>query len=204
MLAMLMFCHVHYSQTSAKRTAQRAPPNIADMTLQVQALVAEHKLGAAGRKLGMAMQKELVNTPERLAKVKPPASSSWAAIHKGKQKSCSAKQVEKQTAPSLSQPREDISEAAPALSQAAPADSVPEEAAEPAVTPPSESEDEASDAVLVLGLVKEATVHFSIPETVEDSSEVSLQSCWTVTDHHSSGLLLNSDQATSTVRHRRV
>ena len=148
------------------------------MTLQVQALVAEHKLGAAGRKLGMAMQKELVNTPEHLAKVKPPASRSWAAIHKGKQKSRSAKQAEKQTSPTLTQPHEDVSEAAPAISQAAPADTFPEEAAEPVVTPPSESENEASDAVLVSGLVKEATVHFSIPETVEDSSEVSLQSCW--------------------------
>ena len=144
--------------------------------LQVQALVAEHKLGAAGRKLGMAMQKELVNTPEHLAKVKPAVSRNWAATHKGKQKSRSAKQAEKPTSPTLSRPHVNLSEVAAALSQATPADNVPEEATEPAVTSPSESENEASDAVLVPGLVKEATVHFAIPEALEDSSEVSLQS----------------------------
>lgn len=174
------------------------------MTLQVQALVAEHKLGAAGRKMGMAMQKELVNTPEHLAKVKPAASRSWAANHKGKQKSRGAKQTEKQTSPTLSRPHLDLSEAAAALSQAAPPEDVPEEATESAVTSPSESENEASDAVLVSGLVKEATVHFSIPEAVEDSSEVSLQSCLTVTGYHTSGLLLHPDQATSTVHHRHI
>lgn len=146
----------------------------------------------------MAMQKELVNTPERLAKVKPPASRGWAAIHKGKQKSRSAKQAEKQTMPTISRPREDVSEAAAAVSQAAPADSIPEEGAELAVTSPSDNENKASDAILMSGLVEEATVHFSLPEAVEDSSEVSPQSCWTMTWNHRSDLLLHSGQAPCT------
>lgn len=58
---------------------------------QVQALVAEHRLGAAGRKRGAAMTKELVNTPGRLALVKPAASVSWAAIKQRKQKAQSAR-----------------------------------------------------------------------------------------------------------------
>ena len=128
----------------------------------------------------MAMQKELVNTPERLAKVKPAASRSWAAVHKGKQKSRSAKQVEKQTTSTISQPCEDVAEAAAAITQVL-ADNAPEEGAELAVTPLSESENEGSDAIAVSALVKEATVHFSLPEAVEDSSEVSPQSCWTMT-----------------------
>lgn len=71
---------------------------------QVQALVAEHKLGASGRKLGVAMTKELVNTPGRLALVKPAASVSWAAIKQRKQKARSARQSkESSKAASLAQ-----------------------------------------------------------------------------------------------------
>ena len=52
----------------------------------MQALVAEHKLGAQGRKLGIAMQKELINTPERLAMMKAQAAQSWAAIKRKRDK----------------------------------------------------------------------------------------------------------------------
>ena len=52
----------------------------------MQALVAEHKLGAQGRKLGIAMQKELINTPERLAMMKTQAAQSWAAIKRKRDK----------------------------------------------------------------------------------------------------------------------
>ena len=68
---------------------------------QVQALVAEHKLGASGRKLGAAMTKELINTPGRLAYVNPAASVTWAAIKQRKQKARSARQsIESQKAAS--------------------------------------------------------------------------------------------------------
>ena len=69
---------------------------------QVQALVAEHKLGASGRKLGAAMTKELINTPGRLAYVNPAASVTWAAIKQRKQKARSARQsIEAQRAASI-------------------------------------------------------------------------------------------------------
>lgn len=146
-------------------------PDTFDTALQVQALVAEHKLGAAGRKLGMAMQKELINTPERLAKVQPPASSSWAAINKGKQKSRNIKQA----VPTISRPclgvgldaGLDASAPATALSPAASVADILEEVSNLAVMSPAESQIEALD------VAEEPTVHFLIPEAIEDTAEVS-------------------------------
>ena len=68
----------------------------------MQALVAEHKLGASGRKLGVAMTKQLIDNPARLAKVNPAASVTWAAIKQRKQKARSARQsIESQRAASI-------------------------------------------------------------------------------------------------------
>ena len=117
----------------------------------------------------MAMQKELINTPERLAKVQPPASSSWAAINKGKQKSRNIKQA----APTISRPcldaGLDASAPATALSTAASVADILEEVADLAVVSPAESQIEALD------VAEEPTVHFLIPEATEDTAEVSLQ-----------------------------
>lgn len=115
----------------------------------------------------MAMQKELVNTPERLAKVQSTAAHSWAAINKGKQKSRSAQQAQKQASRSPSRPRVDGSEAAAAVAEAEPADEIPEQLLEGAVASPS-GQDEVPDAVPVSGLTKEPTVHFLIPDAAEE------------------------------------
>lgn len=124
----------------------------------------------------MAMQKELVNTPERLAKVQPTAAHSWAAINKGKQKSRSAQQAQKQASRSPSRPPVDVLEAAAAVAEAAPTDDVPEELPEGAGASLSAGQDEVPDAVPLSGLTKEPTVHFLIPDTAEEegSAEVSL------------------------------
>lgn len=146
-------------------------------TVQVQALVAEHKLGAAGRKLGMAMQKELVNTPERLAKVQSTAAHSWAAINKGKQKSRSGQQAQKQASCSPSRPHVNDSEAAAAVAEAAPADEIPGQLLEGADASPSGGQDEVPDAAPLSGLTKEPTVHFSIPDVVEEEGSAEVSPC---------------------------
>lgn len=137
--------------------------------MQVQALVAEHKLGAAGRKLGMAMQKELINTPERLAR-EPTLSRKWAAkASEGKPKSRKAKQAHRQTAQAVSRPRMGASDSAAAHNQGATAESVSEDGGAVDSSPVSESQDRTSDAV------EEGTVRFLVPEAVNNNAEVRTQ-----------------------------
>lgn len=138
----------------------------------------------------MAMQKELVNTPERLAKVQSTTAHSWAAINKGKQRSRCSQQAQQQASRSPSRPRVDTSEATAAVDAAASAEDVLEELVEAAVaSPAAEGQDEMPDAVPLSGLTKEPTVHFSIPDAIEDnnSAEVSLGLC--NISFHSSELL---------------
>ena len=131
--------------------------------LQVQALVAEHKLGAQGRKLGIAMTKQLIDTPERLAHVKPPSPSMWAT-NKCKPKSRSAKKSKKQASRSRSKPRLDPSRAPAAQSQTA--EEAQQGAAQSSIASHSESDDG------MTGSAQQATVRFTPADTAEDIAEV--------------------------------
>lgn len=141
----------------------------ARVALQVQALVAEHKLGAAGRKLGMAMQKELINTPERLA-MEPSLSRKWVAkTGKGKQKSHVAKQTQRQTARTTSRRRLGAPESAAVYTQGASAENISEEDAVVDTSSLSDSQDKTPDAS------QELAVHFLDPEPADNTAEVGTQ-----------------------------
>ncbi len=138
---------------------------------QVQALVAEHKLGAAGRKLGVAMTKELINTPGRLAYVQPAASTSWAAIKQRRKMGRTPKHPQSETAqPAQKPPQPDRT-----LTAAAPAE--PAELADSAEGPsealssePSSAESNDGDGVPADTM--RSTVKFAALEVLEDDPEV--------------------------------
>ena len=139
--------------------------------LQVQALVAEHKLGAAGRKLGVAMTKELINTPGRLAYVQPAASTSWAAIKQRRKMGRTPKHTQLETAqPAQKPPQPDRSltlAAPPELAE--PADSVTGDSK--ALSSESSSA-ESSDDDRVPKDTMRSTVKFAAPEVLEDDPQV--------------------------------
>lgn len=135
-----------------------------ELVLQVQALVAEHKLGVQGRKLGIAMTKQLIDTPERLAHVKSASASSWAAINKRKQKSDRAKQSKKQTSPTVSRRHVDASGFAAMQPQATSAEEEQQEAGGAAVS--SLLSDQSNVTAM-------SSVQFAVAEPMEDNAGVS-------------------------------
>ena len=139
--------------------------------LQVQALVAEHKLGAAGRKLGVAMTKELINTPGRLAYVQPAASTSWAAIKQRRKMGRTQKHPQLETAqPAQQPPQPDRSLtllAPPELAE--PADSA--EGDSKALSSESSCADSSDDDGVPTDTMR-STVKFAAPEVLEDDLEV--------------------------------
>ena len=139
--------------------------------LQVQALVAEHKLGAAGRKLGVAMTKELINTPGRLAYVQPAASTSWAAIKQRRKMGRTQKHPQLETAqPAQQPPQPDRSLtllAPPELAE--PADSA--EGDSKALSSESSCADSSDDDGVPTDTMR-STVKFAAPEVLEDDPEV--------------------------------
>ena len=139
--------------------------------LQVQALVAEHKLGAEGRRLGVAMTKELINTPGRLARVKPAASTSWAAIKQQRNfahmpnKSCSL--ITQSTART-----KQIGSQLPAA-QADSAQSLAEEQDVELKAVSAESSHDGSDIEDGVPVdTMRSTVQFTSPELIEDGAQV--------------------------------
>ena len=139
--------------------------------LQVQALVAEHKLGAAGRKLGVAMTKELINTPGRLAYVQPAASTSWAAIKQRRKMGRDPKHPKLETAqPAQKPPQPDRSltpAAPPELAESA--DSA--EGNSQALSSESSSAESSDDDGVPTDTMR-STVKFAAPEVLEDDLEV--------------------------------
>lgn len=137
--------------------------------LQVQALVAEHKLGAAGRKLGVAMTKELINTPGRLAYVQPAASTSWAAIKQRRKMGRTPKQLETaQPAQKLPQPDRTLTAAAPAE----PAELADSAEGDLKALSSEFSSVESSDDDSVPADTMRSTVKFAAIEVLEDVPEV--------------------------------
>ncbi len=137
----------------------------------MQALVAEHKLGAAGRKLGVAMTKELINTPGRLAYVQPAASTSWAAIKQRRKMGRAQKHPELDTAQPAQQPPQpdkSLTLAAPTV-PAEPADLA--EGDSQALSSESSSAASSSDDGVPTDTMR-STVKFAAPEVPEDDSEV--------------------------------
>lgn len=136
--------------------------------LQVQALVAEHKLGVQGRKLGVAMTKELINTPGRLAYVKPAASTSWAAIKQRKSK---------QSRMHLARPASRSPQLGRSATTAAHAQTETAECTEAAESDSDALSSEASEdeVDMVPRDTMRSTVKFMSPEVTEDSAQVQPQ-----------------------------
>ena len=141
--------------------------------LQVQALVAEHKLGAEGRRLGVAMTKELINTPGRLARVKPAASTSWAAIKQQRNfahmpnKSCSL------ITQSTARTKQIGCQLPAAQAQADSAQSLAEEQDVELKAVSAESSRDGSDIEDGVPVdTMRSTVQFTSPELIEDGAQV--------------------------------
>jgi hypothetical protein len=139
--------------------------------LQVQALVAEHKLGAAGRKLGVAMTKELINTPGRLAYVQPAASASWAAIKQRRRIGRLPKHPQLETAqPAQKPPQPDKSPTLAALAEPAELADSAEGNSEALISESSSAESNDDDGVPTDTM--RSTVKFAAPEVLEDDPQV--------------------------------
>ncbi len=135
----------------------------------MQTLVAEHKLGVQGRKLGVAMTRELVNTPKRLAYVKPAAGTSWAAIKQRRNNARTAGHSHRVTSSPVNRsPRLDRS---PTTAAQAAAESA--EAAGDAELGSSEVSGGESDAEGGVPTdTMRSTVKFTSPELIEDGAQV--------------------------------
>ncbi|KAL0042382.1 hypothetical protein WJX77_010805 [Trebouxia sp. C0004] len=137
---------------------------------KVQALVAEHKLGAAGRKLGVAMTKELINTPGRLAYVQPAASTSWAAIKQRRKMGRTPKHSQSETAqPAQKPPQPDESLTLATLPE--PAELAGSAEADSTALSSESSSAESSDDYSVAADTMRSTVTFATPEVLEDGPE---------------------------------